>query len=784
MPRDDQDGQDALVVIIEKCSAVRERHKRDALVRRLPEALQLRIPPFSDLRTYVSELVRVCNEYEGGLAELRNALHWHEQGTRAMDEVDAFLAARGIALSPVSRAAWTPVAPAAASRPAAEPAREHGLTAFVDRASAGWRVRCQLASGRGAREHTVSAALASRLEAAAATLTGDDDAAVKALLAEAPRALGNDLFELLLGDEAEWRPLLREVFATAPGEPDPMPIWAPVQVRIVTNDELIAVLPWRLITWRRHLLLNRGWRLAVTPALSDRRVATAAPTTVLVIAPRAATLATTGRTSEDDVHLPEHARAVQDLLAGLWPAGAAAQHVAVAGTRREVVHRMGSMTPTLVYVYSAVEERGGAPCLLLDPPDDGAGPDDDHAPDALPLSEFAHLLGQTDPKPSVVYLHTGARSSRTTGTNPFIDADIPLVLWRPRPRRSEASSQLALSWLKRWLGDGDDPVEALHEAGRRAGLTTDPEAASVVASTSYLTWSTQQADVVSRTSPPLACLDRDEAKALVVRHVLELAQSRTRRVTAVVAYAKPGNHIADLWSQLRRELRVRGEAQVAVNWRQLELPLSFRQPYKGQDRRERLRADLERALRHGLEADDNEPLRMLLSRHAPRNPGRARRVLWLTWGVCGEGHEQPPLKGYHLEAWTNFAAEVLARSCADNLRVISYLAMETPHPDKVSKKLADLLDELSAEAAFALDDIELGSVAKKHLLNYLRDHTDCAATLHKELAERIMAETRGAFDATVAYLTQASEGSTWRDLRDRLRYSQGDSPTDDEDDDL
>ncbi|HSS48309.1 MAG TPA: hypothetical protein VLX28_05125, partial [Thermoanaerobaculia bacterium] len=190
--------------------------------------------------------------------------------------------------------------------------------------------------------------------------------------------------------------------------------------------------------------------------------------------------------------------------------------------------------------------------------------------------------------------------------------------------------------------------------------------------------------------------------------------------------------------------------------------------------------DLEEELKLQLGAQPSEPMPYLLRRHAPKaiRPGR-KPVLWLDWGAFGASSGlQPELEDEHLEAWLRFSSEFLSSQCPDDLRIVSYAALEIS--DTESEELGRRLKEQRRQPwcrtpAFRLSELPpLGKVAEADLLDFLEDpaNSSCDPGIQIEIAERLITTTRGTFEETVALLQEAESGS-WYDLLARLRSKQG-----------
>ncbi|MCG8425136.1 MAG: hypothetical protein MJE77_45230 [Proteobacteria bacterium] len=574
--------------------------------------------------------------------------------------------------------------------------------------------------------------------------------------------IGTDLFRVLLGEQVDWGPLLRAIFVQpAANHPQPKPSYHGVRVAICTDDPLLVSLPWRLTSYQERPLITDGWRFSITrdpEPFGDYTMNPPAP--VIVVAPRAGTAGQPAANSE-------HAEAIAEILAAMWP-GSARQgdYLLRANTRQQLDNALRGCerNRAILYVYTRVGQHRGRPCLLLD-----RNADATNGPDHLAIEDLARLVENFTP--NLVYLNT----SGTALVDPLAHVRIPLVLWRRLPDWAERPGDLAVAWLRRWLDQkGDaDPLDALHNVCKND--LTCPEAATLGARSAYRTWNTHRRARLARSGSPALLLDRDVLKALIVKHLRELARSPRRRILAIVAHAEPGNRVADLSSQLRHELDIQGESVVAVQSRRVAFPAQ----------RYQLDVDLLDHLQHDLKADPGEPIAHLLRRHSPHVRGEVRRVLWLDWGTCGEGFDQPALKAVELRAWLQFGSQFLAANCPDDLRVVAYLAIETARSKKIAALIKDERKQPWArKPELWLEEMRPDRVSEEHLLNYLGNHTQCDPHLHVELAELLDEECNGDFASTVARLEPAAASESWLaligDLRRKLGKKAPSQPDDDE----
>ena len=92
-------AQDELVELLEACHALRDVSRRRDIVQRLDSDMGNRIAERAAMRPHVTEMVKTCAAFPGGLRQLCAAVRWYEGKTTAMANVDALLARLGVALA-------------------------------------------------------------------------------------------------------------------------------------------------------------------------------------------------------------------------------------------------------------------------------------------------------------------------------------------------------------------------------------------------------------------------------------------------------------------------------------------------------------------------------------------------------------------------------------------------------------------------------------------------------------------------------------------------------------
>lgn len=617
-----------------------------------------------------------------------------------------------------------------------EPAQEHVLTVELERRGSDLAARYFLPGSAAMLETSALwASVGERLE--------DIDRSIDEGVL--PLRSGDVLFETLLGPEARWEKVLRAAFRRGAKGPRPNPTFDKLRVRIATDDSLLLRLPWRLTAWNGKSLAERGWSFSTTHVLdpTDDRTTTA-PANVLVIAPRK----------------NGHIQAVVELLRSVWPTDREPpDYVRAVGSRQAIKNAWRGMRPHAVYVHARGRVSNGRRSLSLD---DG---------ESLALNELVEIFRAVGHLPEMIYLNTTG-----LGRPDELCTEVPMVLWRRRSEWEDDSASLALAWMRRWLEQGENPAMALHAAARTL-LGTSLEAATLGVHSTHRAWKTHVLRGLARERLVRLRLDRDHQKALVAKHLKEVARSDSRRAMALIAYAAPGNSIAELREQLRDYLIVEMADLAEIDWiGPLEWP-----PASGD-----LRRHLEDDLRVQLGAEADEPTAHLFRRHAPTSPGAGKKsVLWLDWGTFGDGHAAK-LKPADLEAWLRFASEYLSFHCPDDLRIVAYLTIESQ--DSEHARLDDALRKHRREPWCRRQEFRLtvlpplGEVAEEDLLDFLEDeaNSSCPAPIQTEMAERLIAQTGGQFDETVALMEEA-ERTSWYHLLDRLRREQDGEPAEDDD---
>ena len=601
-----------------------------------------------------------------------------------------------------------------------------------------------------------------QLQPIANVLDSGKPSGLEHLLEEASRLYGAQLFDVLFGKDDEYQKVLRALFTQPSDRPSPNPILHPVRLRICTDEPLLLGLPWQLTAWREKPLIDRpggGWEfIAGWDTDPSNDCETALPCNILVIAPKA------GFDAELTEQREDHLKGFQDVLQHLWPTqDEKLPYLRLESIRKGVDEALLGMRPHLVYVYAHGGVSAGRPYITLD---------GDGRPDTLYISELAGQLAEQQPAPGVVYLNVSGLAGQGVEQ---LGATVPLVIAHRLPEWLPGSSAQALSWLKKWLTDGGDPVAVYHSILKKQ---TGAEAVSLLIYGQYRSWKTEPYQPVLCQYLPRLKLNRRHQKALVFQDLVDLINSDSRRVMGLVAYGSASDMLESLQEQLQHHIESIGFQQAEINWPKLAFPAN---------RSKNLLHDLEDEFTAQLDQGPNEAIAHLIRRHAPRVSGTGHRgTLWFDWGVFGpRDDQQSPLYPRELEAWLRFSSEHLAKHCPADLRIVSYLAIELAEDRQ--QRLTQTLEGFFnhpwyRRPSFRLSILPpLGNIAARDLYDFLdeRANSSCPPNIQDEVARLLFAETGGEFETTVALIEKAEEGS-WYDLHARLKRTQGLTPPGDD----
>jgi len=578
------------------------------------------------------------------------------------------------------------------------------------------------------------------------------------------QGLGTLLYRLLFpSGDVEAQVLTHVLGESLPGG-SPAPIRHAVEVRIWTSEPEFIGLPWRLTCWKGNLLADHGWTFAVTPdPVAQLPVRLSTLSRVLVVAPQVGSLG--------NINTQFHIEELRQQLAAGLPAQGRDEWFRVVHDRAELETALRSMPFDLLYYYGHGGIEAGQVQLLLA---EGTSPKTRLAP-----ADLLRLFGDSPPK--LVLLNAcfgGAAGWQSAGY--LLSPSVPVVVCSLTTAFTRFAGALAIRFLKGVLLDRRDPVELLHQrdASDPGQTQADFQWATHSVFARYTSWEPTPIEAQRHDPRNPLRLDRTIARAQVSEQVSALLAGSKRRVEAMVAYGYERTLLERFSWQATDHLELRRIAPVST--------VSLKFPQDRSDLYNQLCEDFVQQV-----ARKGEPLQHALRRHAPQVRTAGKPVLWLDWGVCGDGAPQDKLNLEQLRCWLKWSSEFLCRDghCPDDLRIVSFVALRRPLDkyELLQSKMEDYKLELGSDRFRAWLLTPLPRVQKGEIKDYLSDPdlSSCAhnATTVAKATELIYRDTDGHYEEVVAHIEWA-EKHGWQSLIDVLRQKHEPSPKPAESEDI
>ncbi len=575
--------------------------------------------------------------------------------------------------------------------------------------------------------------------------------------------LGRLLYCTLFPEAEVERHVLSYLLEDSVSDSSPPPIRHGVEVRIWTTEPDLLGLPWRLCCWKGNLLADHGWTFAVTPdPIPHLPVRLSALSRVLVVAPQVASLG--------NLNSEEHIAELRQRLANGLPEQGKEEWFRVVHTRAELESALRTMPFDVLYYYGHGCIASGQVCLRME--------DGQPSRALLTIADLKQLFA--DPPPKLVLLNacfSGAAGWQSAGH--LLSPLVPVVVCSLTTAYTHYAGALAIRFLTGVLLDRRDPVALLHRRDPRDPAQTqhDFQWATHAVFASYTTWEPTSI-VVKRHDPrnPLR-LDRTIARAQVIEQVSALVEGSKRRVEAMVAYGQERSLLEEFSGQATSHLLRRRIAPVVT--------INLKFPQERTNLQQQLSEDFRQQV-----AKPGEPLLHALRRHAPQVRTAGKPVLWLNWGVCGDGALQKKLDLEQLRCWLKWSSEFLSqdRHCPEDLRIVSFVALRRPLDkyELLQNKMEDYKLEFGSDRFRAWLLTPLPRVQKGEIKDYLSDPDLCScagnSTTVAKATELIHRDTEGHYEQVVAHI-EAGEKDGWQSLIDVLRqkHEPNSRPTESED---
>jgi len=505
------------------------------------------------------------------------------------------------------------------------------------------------------------------------------------------------------------------------------PTYAPLRVRLITDNEQLHVLPWSNIAYRGHPLYREGWTVEFHagvelgfPEYSQH----------LCYFPGRVVLA--GSVAS---HPSKHFNDVQRFFQRHWPENPDPALATDADALR-VALQVGSTR--LLYYYGPASRSG----LLLQDQVDG---------DGVPWQELAEWLRQSR-SVSVLFLNlVGETGYEALTQGPvLLDGVKGAVLFQCNPRtNAHAAAKAGLTWLDAVLCRRLDPVVALYQQ----------PCGHIGAWTRYASWQTVTPERLQNPDLVNLLLDRHRQRDTLSGAKDAFYTYSMRYIHHVVALGKPGCLACDFPQMIKQHLVSNRREREVYFYRSVELKPGADNAQGVDDWvRRQLHLNPHQTLLEGL-LDPEE------------TAGATFCFLVLGWQA---GHT--PINEAGLRAVADWCRGRLGAELGETgqhfkVRVISILALESERTDELADTVERLIEEYDTEPGFHFGELDsLTTVRRRDLQHYFRNVRVCGCDdRYRELfPDWLLGGRRDMpFDEAVATIRRG-EPENWGNLSDEL----------------
>lgn len=493
---------------------------------------------------------------------------------------------------------------------------------------------------------------------------------------------GDTLFELLFGnDPLTVGNLLALAFNTdRPADPT----YAPLRVRLITDDERLRVMPWGNLAYQGRSLYQLGWtvelHVRVEPGFPEY-------SRHICYFPARAVLAGSAESLK-----AAHFNDLQRFFQRHWPDNPDPALAAGADALRTAL-QAGSTR--LVYYYGPASRDG---LLLQDRATDGG---------CVPWSDLANWLKQSQ-SVSVLFLNLVGETGyeALTQGSILLDGVKGAVLFQCNPRASaHAAAKAGLVWLEAVFRRGLDPVVTLHQQ----------PCGHISAWTRYSSWQTITPKRLQNPDLVKLLLDRHRQRDTLSGARDEFYTYATRYIYHAVALGIPGCLTHDFPAMIKQHLVGNSRGQEAYFFHSIDLTAGTDTAQRVDDLvRRRFHISPRQALLDGLL--DPEMIN-----------GTTFCFLVLGWQAGKTVVDEAVLRAVADWCRSRLGEELGASGRQAKIRVISILALESERIDELTSDVERMIDEYDMETGFHLGELDpLAAVRRRDLQNYFRNETICS----------------------------------------------------------
>jgi len=508
-----------------------------------------------------------------------------------------------------------------------------------------------------------------------------------------------------------------------------------VDVRIVTNDEHIARLPWVLLAHEGIFLSSVDWSVALARTCQVKDCTLPPSPRMLIIAPEPTDLKNT--------HAKTHLETLEYRLSLYNHHLSLTDHLKVVGTWEEYCHLVKTFKPHIIYYYGhGVGDQYQSRLIFA------SGKQHQHI--EKPIADFAQSLRNLAETPKLVYLNCcSGDAGGFLGAGWQLGEFIPAVITNRTVTYVDAAQAHALALWQGILLDGQSPHVAMTKIRSKLadlGLSfSDARWMTPVIHCHYCDWHStppQRIDPLEHDPHWHLKLDRVTQFATTAFQTRQMLREHRPRTLAYVWYGQPGQGIDLFHKRLRVELKADLDTQAHFMEVRPEWPKDFEDPARSF-------ADM---LCEAFEVSALQNIPHCIRDHSRGAVGRQTLVYVRHQPVHSHKVMNPRLLNTYLKWWDKEFAPLLA----DRHYVLLTVSFEVDNPAKFQKAIKDEgLEDLDlSKTIFRLLD-EMERIGKKDLSEFLKTHNIYLPPTQKDrILQKILEQTQGHYEQTINSLKQ------------------------------
>lgn len=508
---------------------------------------------------------------------------------------------------------------------------------------------------------------------------------------------------------------------------------AAIELRIVTEDEMIARLPWTLLFADRRFLAATGWTISLSsPRERCMDIELPPSPRIMIIMPQPNGW---GATSSK-VHLQD----LERNLSSVNRLHVCGQNLYLVETWEEFQEQLPLIRPHVLYFYGHGDSDTSNSQLIF-------AERVTNEPVLVSAQEFTnalHALGQD--APSLAYINCClGDAGGLLGVGRQINRIVPAVITNCTMAQVDAAQAQALDIWRSILLDGLSPHQAIaamrKHLGGQAGALSDVRWLTPVAHCGYSTWNFKPPKSPGGELPLgwESTLDRVIQTGVVMLHSGTMLQENKLRTLIFLWYGKDGQGVEPFYDRLDFELRNRLK-DVGLYPVRPEFPLEFFD----------FDLSVSDMMAHGFKVQSYDEV-MDKIRFEVRRIGKRQTIVYIRLPVIKKGMEFYQTK--QLKNLLDWLEAKFADRFGEHVFALIGLAYVVKEPvvfrEVIDQRFEE--DEYEDLALYVLD--ELGTIKRKDLADFLRmNKIYLPRDQRKRIIDEIMEKTGGDYEKALEEL--------------------------------